>query len=225
LFYRKKVCDIGDAKNKVLTRAAGVCPRVIGSAASRRNHGDLIMKKASLLLLIIVALVSVVPCASQSAEFRRETLRPKARVAYNKLFSACVFRIGGVGFSGQISKEELALYDLLDDEQDINALKSLVATGSYEGALYGLLGLSIRNHAEFNMAVEIYKARKEPPEWQTTASFECFRAETEMVTTQSGCIIHSESRDKVVADIQSGRFDKLLNGKYRPNESLRASPF
>ena len=173
------------------------------------------MKKASIPLLIIVALFSVVPCASQSAEFRREMLSPKGRVAYNKLFSACIFRIGGVGFSGEISKEELALYDLLDDGQAINALKSLVATGSYEGGLYGLLGLSIRNHAEFNMAVEIYKARKERPEWQTTGSFNCFRAEGEMVTTQSGCIISTESRDKVVADIQSGRFDKLLNAKYQ----------
>jgi len=173
------------------------------------------MKKASIPLLIIVALFSVVPCASQSAEFRREMLSPKGRVAYNKLLSACIFRVGGVGFSGEISKEELALYDLLDDGQAINALKSLVTTGSYEGGLYGLLGLSIRNHAEFNMAVEIYKARKERPEWQTTGSFNCFRAEGEMVTTQSGCIISTESRDKVVADIQSGRFDKLLNAKYQ----------
>ena len=84
---------------------------------------------------------------------------------------------------------------------------------------YGLLGLSIRNHAEFNMAVEIYKARKGRPESQTTGSFNCFRAEGEMVTTQSGCIISTESRDKVAADIQSSRFDKLLNANYQSNQA------
>jgi len=173
------------------------------------------MKKSSIPLLIIVTLLSVVSAAAQSAELRPEPLSPKGRVAFNKLFSACVFRIGGVGYAAQTSKEELALYDLLEEREAIGALKSLVATASYEGGLYGLLGLSIRNHTEFNMAVEIYKARKERPEWQTTGSFNCFRAEGEMVTTQSGCIISTESRDKVVADIQSGRFDKLLNAKYQ----------
>ena len=174
------------------------------------------MKKSSIPVLIIVVLLSVVPGAAQSTEFRPENLSPKSRAAFNKLFSACVFRIGGVGYSGSTSKEELALYDLLDDAQAISALKSLVATGSYEGGLYGLLGLSIGNHGEFNMAVEIYKARKERPERQTSDPFECFASEGEMVTTQSGCILGTEARNKVVADIQSGRYDKFLNAKYRP---------
>ena len=169
-------------------------------------------KKASIPLLIIAVLLSAVSAAAQSNEFRPEQLSPKGRVAFNKLFSACVFRIGGVGYSGATSKEELALYDLLEEHEAIGALKSLVATASYEGGLYGLLGLSIRNHTEFNMAVEIYKARKDRPEPQT-GSFECFLAEGEMVTTQSGCIISTESRDKVVGNIQSGRFDRLLRGK------------
>ena len=171
------------------------------------------MKKSSIPLLVIVALLSVVSGASQSAEFRPEQLSPKGRVAFNTLVSACVFRIGGVGYSGSTSKEELALYDLLEDEQAIAALKSLAAKGSYEGGLYGLLGLSIRNHAEFNMAVPIYKARKERPARQTS-SFECCYADGEEVMTQSGCNYGTESRDKVVTDIQSGHFDKLLSAKY-----------
>ena len=174
------------------------------------------MKKSSIPLVMIVALLSVVSAAAQS-EFRPEQLSPKGRVAFDKLFSACVFRIGGVGYSGATSREELALYDLLEEQEAIEALKSLVATGSYEGGLYGLVGLSIRNHTEFNMAVEIYKARKQRPERQTTGSFECSLADGEIVATQSGCLFGTESREKVVTDIQSGRFDRMLNAKYRPN--------
>ena len=88
----------------------------------------------------MVALLNVVTGASQSPEFKNEQLSPKGRAAFNKLFSACIFRIGGVGYSGETSKEELALYDLLEEEQAVQALRSLVSSGSYEGGLYGLLG-------------------------------------------------------------------------------------
>jgi len=64
--------------------------------------------------------------------------------------------------------------------------------------------------------VEVYKARKQRPERQTANLFECFLADGEMVTTQSGCLFSAESRDTVVTEIQSGRFDRLLNAKYRP---------
>ena len=122
-------------------------------------------------------------------------------MAYSKLAAACIFRVGGVGYSGETSKEELALYDLLEEAQALAALKSLVKTGSYEGGLYGLLGLSIRDHGEFNRAVAIYKARQERPDRQETGSLECFLATAETVTTQSGCIIEVEPREKIVGAI------------------------
>ena len=156
--------------------------------------------------------------SAQTAEFNPEILSAKARIAYSKLAKACVFRVGGVGYGGQTSKEELALYDLLEDAHALDALRSLVKTGSYEGGLYGLLGLSIRDHREFNLAVEIYKARKERPERQETGSFECWALAVngETVATQSGCIFDVERRDKIVTAIQSGHYDWRLNAKYRP---------
>lgn len=172
--------------------------------------------KRSKPLLIIVVLLSVVTGTSQSIEFKPEQLSPKGRAAFTKLSSTCVFRVGGVGYSGETSREELALYDLLEEDQAIAALKSLVAKGSYEGGLYGLLGLSIRNHTEFNRAVEVYKARKERPQCEAGGVFEWIRAKEEMVTTQWGCIFSSELRNDVVTSIQSGRFDKRLQAKYRP---------
>jgi len=154
--------------------------------------------------------------ASKSEAFPREELSAKGRIAYSKLATACIFRVGGVGYSGETSKEELALYDLLEESHALAALNSLVKTGSYEGGLYGLLGLSIRDHGEFNRAVEIYKARKERPKWQETGSFECFHTTGETVTTQRGCIISTEEREEIVGAIQSGRYDRMLNAIYQP---------
>jgi hypothetical protein len=173
------------------------------------------MKKILAFTVFSIALIGTRNGLAQSEEFKPEQLSPKARAAYSKLAKTCIFRVGGVGWAGTTSKEELALYDLLEDAHAIEALRTLVQTGSYEGGLYGLLGLSIQDHEEFNRAVEIYKARQERPEWEETGSFECFRATGETVRTQSGCIIGEEQREKVVGAIQSGRYDRLLRSPFR----------
>ena len=176
------------------------------------------MKRFLKFVVFIVALFGAQIGSAQSDEFKQEQLSPKGRMAYSKLATACIFRVGDVGYSGAAtSKEELALYDLLEDAQALAALKSLVKSGSYEGGLYGLLGLSIRDHGEFNRAVEIYKARKEQHERQATGSFECLLLVTgETVATQSGCIIEVEPREKIVGAIQAGWYDRKINPKYRP---------
>jgi hypothetical protein len=174
------------------------------------------MKRFLTFIVINVALFGAPVGSAQTAEFNPEILSAKARIAYSKLAKACIFRVGGVGYGGQTAKEELALYDLLEDAHALDALKSLVKTGSYEGGLYGLLGLSIRDHGEFNLAVETYKARRERPQRQETGLCEFFAVTDKTVTTQSGCIIDLEQRDKIVTAIQSGRYDRKLDAKYRP---------
>jgi hypothetical protein len=87
-------------------------------------------------MIVNVALFGAQIGSAQTAEFNPEILSAKARIAYSKLAKACVFRVGGVGYGGQTSKEELALYDLLEDAHALDALRSLVKTGSYEGAKY-----------------------------------------------------------------------------------------
>ena len=174
------------------------------------------MRRLLPLVVLNIMLVGTQTGVAQK-EFDVERLSPKGRVAFSKLAGACVFRIGGVGYSGETSKEELALYDLLEEADALAALKSLVQTGSYEAGLYGLLGLSIRDHGEFNRAVEIYKARKSRPESQKTASIEYLIADGDNVATQSGCIMNVEPREKVVTSIQSGHFDRLLFARYRPS--------
>ena len=176
------------------------------------------MKRFLTLMVVNLVLFALPIGPVQNAEFNQESLSPKARAAYTKLANACVFRVGGVGYGGETSKEELALYDLLEDAHALDALRTLVKTGSYEGGLYGLLGLSIRDHAEFNRAVEVYKTRRQRSERRETGSVECtYMAVTdETVSTQSGCIIAVERRDKVLTAIQSGHYDRMLDAKYRP---------
>jgi hypothetical protein len=155
-----------------------------------------------LLLIVAIAVYAPVIQGSQNPSFNVDALTPKGREAYQKLMTAKVFRVGGVGIGGETSEEELALYDLLADKQAIAALRSLVVDGSYEGGLYGLLGLSISNVAEFNRAVDLYKSRQQPPERRKTKQGH--------VSVQWGCITSGEDWLKVVTSIQSGHYDKLL---------------
>ena len=173
------------------------------------------MKIAIILTVTIALLGTAAP--PQNAGFNRVQLSPKGQVAYDRLFSACVFRVGGVGYAGQTSEEELALYDLLEEKRAGEALKSLVSAGSYEGGLYGLVGLSLTNHEEFNRAVDVYKARKEARGSQPTNLLPCNLSDSEeYVATQSGCIYSTSLRTEVVTEIQSGRYDSQLRRQFPP---------
>lgn len=171
------------------------------------------MKRFLALNAIAIALSVCVTYAAQKSDFNVDQLSPKGRAAYQKLFSADIFRVGGVGYSGETSKEELALYDLLAEKDAIEALKSLVSDGSYEGGLYGLLGLSITNVGEFNRAVEVYKSREQPPEREMSQPVAGLGPPKGKVTIQFGCIIEAEDWLKVVSNIQSGRYDRILRQK------------
>ena len=167
------------------------------------------MNRCRALLTIAVILLFSTAHAVQKPQFDSEHLTPNGRVAYRELVSAEIFRVGGVGYSGETSEAELALYDLLEEQDAVEALKGLVSDGSYEGGLYGLLGLSVTNVGAFNRAVEVYKARKEPPE-RRLQSFAGLDVPKGQVTTQSGCIVGADGWLKVVSNIQSGRYDGVL---------------
>jgi len=166
------------------------------------------MKSLSLLLFVLVMNVSV--WAGQNPVFDDTRLSPKGRAAYQKLLFAEVFSVGGVGYGGATSKEENALHDLLNEEYSIEALKSLVRDASFEGGLYGLLGLGVTNVAEFNRAVEVYKSRKDPPRPKSHEPFSWIDVSGNEVVTQFGCIISAEDRANLVASIQAGHFDRMF---------------
>ena len=91
------------------------------------------MKRLSFLLLIVVVNLSVAR-AVQNPGFDATRLSPKGRVAYQKLLSAGVFSVGGVGYAGATSEQELALYDLLEERDCVESLQSLVRDASLRGA-------------------------------------------------------------------------------------------
>jgi hypothetical protein len=166
--------------------------------------------KRLLTLIIAIALNICVTYAGRESDYNPERLSLKGRAAYQKLFAADIFRVGGVGVGGTTSEEELALYDLLEEKESVEALKSLVSGGSYEGGLYGLLGLSITNVGEFNRAVEAYKSREQPPERKMSKNFAGLGVPKGTVAVQFGCSVGVDAWLKVVSNIQSGRYDKLL---------------
>ena len=178
------------------------------------------MKKYLPFAAIIVALSFNLIQASQKSGFEFEPLSMKGRAAYKKLLSARIFRVGGVGFAGVTSEEELALYDLLREKKAVESLRSLVREATYEGGLYGLLGLSITNVAEFKEAVEVYKARDDPQKKKAKEPFGGVNLPRDAVVTQFGCIVSSEDRMELVKSIQSGSFEKLLR---RPVDLTNAS--
>ena len=67
------------------------------------------MKRLLTLTVVNLVLFAFPIASAQNAEFNQESLSPKARAAYTKLANACVFRVGGVGYGDETSKEELAL--------------------------------------------------------------------------------------------------------------------
>ena len=165
------------------------------------------MKYLSLIVILTLLLSSAF--ASQDTAFDVTRLSPKGRVAYQKLMSVEVFSVGGVGYSGVTSKGELALHDLLAETDAVAALKSLVRDAYFEGALYGLLGLSITNVEEFNRSVEVFKVRDTPSRRTLREPYSWIAVPQDGVVTQFGCSFSAEDRLKLVAQIQSGRFDKM----------------
>jgi hypothetical protein len=172
------------------------------------------MKRTISFFIIATALNACVAQAAQKSDFGVGRLSEKGREAYGKLRAADVFRVGNVGYAGETSAEELALYDLLKEEEAVEALKGLVSDGSYEGGLYGLLGLSVTNVGEFNRAVEVYKSRERPPE-RRVQSFAGVIVPEGYVVIQSGCIVSADGWRNVVTRIQSGHYDRLLRHKVK----------
>jgi hypothetical protein len=87
------------------------------------------MRNAKLVRKIVVASVLLglaVPSVlgRQSLEFNLSLLSEKGRNAYSVLQSATMFRIGPVGFAGEMSPEELALQNLMYESLGIEALRA-----------------------------------------------------------------------------------------------------
>lgn len=131
-----------------------------------------------IVLLVCLGLCLLFTSAkSQGREFDPSSLSEAGQKAYRSLLTEKVFAIGGVGYSGETSKGELALDLLIEEKDAINAFRQLIRDASSEGALYGLFGLQMLRCECYND--ELAKLR----------SVHFGRENLTPFTTQSGCIV------------------------------------
>ena len=191
-----------------LMAARGPAERGRYASASR----DSCMKRTKIALLLILLCVGQAQ-ARQEPRFEISHLSKSGQHAYQKLLSAKVFRLGGVDYAGAISAEELALRALLKEKRAVDAFKTIEDEASPEGGLYGLLGLRLKDMASFRQAVEQYKLKGEPPE--RASQFDIIRIPKGQIATEEGCLLINKDRDEVLAEIESGAYDKQLKKKSR----------
>ena len=91
------------------------------------------MKRLSFLLLIVVVNLSVAR-AVQNPGFDATRLSPKGRVAYQKLLSAGVFSVGGLGYAGATSEQKQCSMTCSRKEITSNRYKAWFVTRPLRGA-------------------------------------------------------------------------------------------
>jgi len=100
--------------------------------------------------------------------------------AYDTVKSASQFAIGGVGVTGVITPEELALRAIRDGPDAEEQLRKLLRDGTPAGQMYALFGLR-------QIKVTDYAALAQPHRQSSTA-----------VRVISGCNIHTDPMSEVV---------------------------
>jgi len=172
--------------------------------------------------LMIVALIYSFPhCsaqASQSLRFDSSILSAKGQQAYEALLETETFHVGDVSIGGYPSGEEKALHALLEEEAAVEACRSLIEHATPEGALYGLLGLHIKDQEVFQQEIECYRMQAEPAERVPAAFAGLKTSEGKPVTiagskvmVQRGCMVSREERLDVVRRIEVGDYDDEFN--------------
>ena len=95
--------------------------------------------------LILSLFVLSIQANAQEKTFDESVLSDKGKQAYQTLLKVDLFALFGISYSGETSKGELALDDLLTEKESTNAFKSLIKNATPEGGLYALLGLKMLN--------------------------------------------------------------------------------
>jgi hypothetical protein len=112
----------------------------------------------------------------------------------HSLTEARIFALGGVGYPGITSEEEIQLkaimaLPLAEAEQK---LESVYLSGNPQAMSYALMGMRKLD-------------RKRYAELLTSA-----RASRKTVVTMNGCIVSEEKLSEIAADLDSGKYDPWL---------------
>ena len=126
------------------------------------------------------------PPAIQKQYFDREGTAEIAKHAYDIVKTAEQFTVGGVGFAGRPSRQEMAFRQLLKQPEPVSRCKKLLTEATPAGQLYALLGLRLLDQPAFQTALPRYKDSK-----------------TE-IPTMSGCIVMRTTAAKVAKEIEKG---------------------
>ena len=149
--------------------------------------------------LILSLIVFSLQANAQEKTFDESILSDKGKQAYQTLLKVDLFALFGISYSGETSKGELALDDLLKEKESTNALKNLIKTATPEGGLYALLGLKMLNCKCFKEELENFKKLPEPLARKNSGR----DIEKGNVRRMQGCIGFQESRLKVAQDIET----------------------
>jgi len=180
------------------------------------------MRRNLALWILALALTASTAHPQRQIDFNTSSLDQKSRLAYQKLFTVQVFRLGSVGYGGVIADEEISLRTLLKEKKAVEVLESLVNGASPEGKLYGLLGLRFKNNAAYRRALFRLKASNGPPERSSIFGIkdiskvtdgkvpEVGRVPQGEVVTESGDLMERKGWQEALGVIDAGRYDKFL---------------
>jgi hypothetical protein len=111
---------------------------------------------------------------------------------WNTLKAAEWFALGGIGVAGTTSRER-ALRSLLQEPNGAVRLKALLSEANLAGQCYALLGLYVLHDAAYQ------------------ENFSRYKSSDARVKTVGGCMITEQSLSSVVANIEAGRYNAILN--------------
>ncbi len=156
-------------------------------------------------LTFVLWSITCIAQTNQNRPFDASRLSNKGQVAYKILYNADIFALGQTGL---LTKQEPALLTLLRNSDAKEALMSLVADGSPEAGLYGLLGLHRVDAIVFRKTVERYQKRDEPS--YRIVDGDQIRKGQVKTSIGSGCISSWEDSSKIVEGIATGKYDQIF---------------
>jgi len=155
--------------------------------------------------------------AGQHQAYDRSRLSTKGQIAYHKVKKASCFSIGPTGYAGQPSDAERAVNLLMNEQDAVESLKSLLREASAEGQLYALYGLYFKDRVVFKQAVDQLEKQECVPEQSSGIESVMRKAFNQpQVATSSGCIILYEYKCVVIRRIQIGFYAVPLGGSPTP---------
>jgi len=158
------------------------------------------------LILLLTVFILIVGCHSAQKLPECSQCRDTNSVnSFMLLANSECFRLGGIGYAGVTSQEEIALRKLMKQENASLVLEELFFKGTLTGQLYALMGLRFVDKAKYEkLFPQLSENHKE-------------------VSVQEGCIVHSRTVKEIVNFMETGNYDFFIQRKL-PSDSDKLNP-